>query len=130
MKDLRFFRHPEDDVYISTALFWGDEQVSNRFSCQQKDIDFLEESVIGWQVKRQIEPMMAMAPLEALYLLHTASEIENHYYLLEWFTPKRINKLRVAFEAADEETETKLQEHLALVQVCVAHYNHFQKKVA
>jgi hypothetical protein len=129
MKDLKFLRAPEGDK-TSTAMYWGKEQVSDRLLVHSSHLDFAEKALIAWTVKNHIETMMKMAPLEALYMLHEVSEMWNYLHMVEYFTPERINKLRIAFEAADEETEIKLQEHLALVQVCVAHYNHFQKKVA
>lgn len=129
MKDLKFLRTPESNK-IATALYWGSEQVSDRVLVQSSQLDFCEKALIAWTVKNHIETMMRMAPFEALYMLHVASEIWNYLHMVEYFTPQRINKLRIAFEAADGETEQKLHEHLNLVQVCVAYYNHFQRKVA
>lgn len=129
MKDLKFLRTPEGDK-TATALYWGKEQISDRLLVHSSKLDFAEKALIAWTVKNHIETMMRMAPVEALFMLHVASETWNYLHMVEYFTPERINKLRIAFESADEETESKLQEHLALVQVCVAHYNHFQKKVA
>lgn len=129
MKDLKFLRKPEGDK-IATALYWGKQQVSDRLIIHSSKVDFAEKVLIAWTVSNYIGIMMEIAPEQAEHLLAKASEIWNGWNKVEHFTPEYFNKLRIAFEAADEETEIKLQEHLALVQVCVAHYNHFQNKAA
>ncbi|WP_282782252.1 hypothetical protein [Phaeodactylibacter xiamenensis] len=129
MKDLKFLRFPESDK-IATALYWGSEQVSDRLTVNSSQIEFAETALLAWTVNNTCKLIQETAPIGAKMILAPVFDVWNYRYMVEWFTSERINKLRIAFEAADEETETKLQEHLALVQVCVAHYNHFQKKVA